>query len=67
MSGGSIPYRPDIVSDLDIIAVDRVPLLKRITYECERIYFVWGDKGGVWDRHNYNITLNYCDCDKPFT
>ncbi len=43
------------------------PLLNRLTDICERTYMVWGKKGGVWDRHGYDIKLDYCDCDKPFT
>ena len=43
------------------------PLLKMITKQIERHYFVWGRKDGIFEKYGYNIKLDYCDCDKPFT
>ncbi len=42
-------------------------LLRKVTGQHERSYYLWGKKGGVFEQHNFDFHLDYNDCDKPFT
>ncbi|NQU06812.1 MAG: hypothetical protein HQ568_12010 [Calditrichaeota bacterium] len=42
-------------------------LLRMITSTHERVYFAGISQDSIIKAHNYNICLDYCDCDKPYT
>jgi len=42
-------------------------LLRKVTRSSNRVYAVYGKKGGLFEQQSFNIELNYTDCDKPYT